>query len=261
MKKLTSAVIAILLIACSAFVFADGGSIKFDQGNSVVTVKYKAKEYDDLKVIIKKGETKYYYNLYDDDETFPLQMGSGKYTVGVYKRISSGSNRYRSVLKSTQGLSLEKNKVYLQSVQNIDWSTKSKAIKLAKDLALGDVENKEAFKKVYDTIVKTIAYDHKKAATVNSRYLPVIDKTLNEEKGICYDYSSLMAGMLRSLNIPTKMVHGNASAVSEYHAWNEVLIGGEWITVDTTIDAQLNSWNAEYETEKQKEEYKTVKEF
>ncbi|MCQ2911840.1 MAG: transglutaminase domain-containing protein, partial [Clostridia bacterium] len=51
-------------------------------------------------------------------------------------------------------------------------------------------------------------------------------------------YSAIFAGMLRSLDIPTKMVKGyNKADLNTYHAWNQVLVNGEWKTVDTTNDA------------------------
>lgn len=261
MKKTFGTIIAVMLIISSFSVFADGGTIQFDQKKSTVSVKYNSSSYEDLKVIVQKGEEKYYYNLYDNNEVFPLQMGSGNYTVGVYKKVSPGSNRYRTVLKSTQNLSLKDNEVFLQSVQNIDWSDKSKATKLAKELALKNATDKESFKAIYDSIVSSIVYDHHKAETVSSRYIPVIDETLAEKKGICYDYSSLMAGMLRSIDIPTKMIHGNSTQVAAYHAWNEVLLDGKWVIIDSTVDAQLLSWGSKYETEKSKKDYTTVKQF
>ena len=44
-----------------------------------------------------------------------------------------------------------------------------------------------------------------------------MDKVLAEKKGICFDYASLMAAMLRSQGIPTKLVIGYAG--DAYHAW------------------------------------------
>ena len=45
--------------------------------------------------------------------------------------------------------------------------------------------------------------------------------------------------MLRSLNIPTKLVTGFSDNIKGYHAWNEVLINDNWIIIDTTYDSQL----------------------
>lgn len=44
---------------------------------------------------------------------------------------------------------------------------------------------------------------------------------LEEKKGICWDYASLMASMLRSQGVPVKVVVGYTSR-GEYHAWINV---------------------------------------
>ena len=47
--------------------------------------------------------------------------------------------------------------------------------------------------------------------------MPDIDAVLAEKKGICFDYAALMAAMLRSQGVPTKLVTGYTG--SSYHAW------------------------------------------
>ena len=73
---------------------------------------------------------------------------------------------------------------------------------------------------VYDYVVTNLTYDRQKAATVQSGYLPVLDTVLAEKKGICFDYASLMTGMLRSQGVPCKLVVGYAGTA--YHAWINV---------------------------------------
>ena len=46
--------------------------------------------------------------------------------------------------------------------------------------------------------------------------MPDSNRTLETKKGICFDYASLMALLLRSQNIPCKLVVGYAGV--EYHA-------------------------------------------
>ena len=70
-------------------------------------------------------------------------------------------------------------------------------------------------------MVTNLTYDYEKAGTVQSGYLPDVDKVLQEKKGICFDYASLMAAMLRSQGVPVKLVIGYTST-GEYHAWINV---------------------------------------
>ncbi|MFF2634397.1 transglutaminase domain-containing protein, partial [Microbacterium sp. NPDC058021] len=49
--------------------------------------------------------------------------------------------------------------------------------------------------------------------------------------------------MMRSLDIPTKLVMGDSAYVDEYHAWNEVFLNGKWVIIDTTVDSGLKQGN------------------
>ncbi len=80
---------------------------------------------------------------------------------------------------------------------------------------------------------------------------------LDEGLAVCAGYANLMAALLRSQGISARYVQGYALESLDAdggwdeeglynhtvgHAWNEVYIDGEWITVDAT-------WNAGYRTE------------
>ena len=75
-----------------------------------------------------------------------------------------------------------------------------------------------------------------------------IDETLSTKKGICFDYASLTAAMLRSIGIPAKLAIGYSASVR--HAWIDVYIqsvgwveravefnGDEWKLMDPTFAA------------------------
>jgi len=85
---------------------------------------------------------------------------------------------------------------------------------------------------VYDYVVGNLVYDYDRAATVKSGYLPELDRVLEEKKGICFDYAALMAAMLRSQEVPCKLVVGYAG--STYHAWISV-----WTEEDGWIDGAI----------------------
>lgn len=82
---------------------------------------------------------------------------------------------------------------------------------------------------------------------------------MKSKSGICYDYASLFAGILRSQGIPAKLVKGYKSDLKEYHAWNEVLIDNKWIVIDTTYDAALKDSKTKVSMIKEKSEYKNLK--
>ena len=95
-------------------------------------------------------------------------------------------------------------------------------------------------------MVKNVKYDDEKAQNVRSGYLPSVDETLKTKKGICFDYAALMTAMLRSMatmlrtqNIPTKLVVGYAGNI--YHAWISTWLNEKgW--VDNIIQFDGKSW-------------------
>jgi len=196
-----------------------------------------------IKIIIEKGTAKYTYDLNSagQRESFPLQLGDGSYKIGLYKNISGTS--YSLVTSRSFDVKISNaNDVYLTSIQTINWNVDSKAVAKAIDLTKGTQNVAEKARILWDFMVKNNSYDYTKAATVTSGYVPVVDRTLEERKGICYDFSALYAAMLRSQGTPAKLIKGYAPKyASGYHAWNEVYDAsqGKWLVVDTTYDLQI----------------------
>lgn len=60
--------------------------------------------------------------------------------------------------------------------------------------------------------------------------------TLDTLQGDCNEHAALFAAMARSVDIPTRIIAGVVlhKEAFYYHAWNEVCLGEEWISLDTT---------------------------
>ena len=60
--------------------------------------------------------------------------------------------------------------------------------------------------------------------------------TLKSRIGDCNEHASLYAALSRAAGIPTKIVAGVVfhKDAFYYHAWNEVCLSGQWISLDTT---------------------------
>ncbi|MNV73056.1 Transglutaminase-like superfamily protein [compost metagenome] len=127
------------------------------------------------------------------------------------------------------------------------------AIKKATELTENAIGDKEKVEIIYKYIINNIIYDWNKNVGVD--YLPIIDKTIESKQGICYDFASLFASMLRSLNIPTKLVTGNSTYVTKYHAWNEVYLDNKWVIIDTTVDNGLKKSNKKFNMIKKSSDY------
>lgn len=206
-----------------------------------IMVRYTGGKSTRIKVQITKAGsgTTYTYDLNSGGayETFPLTEGSGAYSVKVFE--NSDGSRYAQVHSVDLNMSLRNELVpFLYSNQYVNFSPSSAAVAKAAEITAGksDIDKIAA---VFDYVVDNITYDYNKAATVTSGYLPNVDSTLASRTGICFDYAALMTAMLRSQNIPCKLVIGYAD--STYHAWINVYIEGVgW--VDNVIYFDGTNW-------------------
>lgn len=231
MVALTLGMMGISSTAAVRVPTASGGSVArnssatIDYSNSkdgYVMVKWTGGASEKVKVLVKcPSGTSYQYNLKTDGnfETFPLSEGSGKYTVGVYK--NTGGTQYSTVQSANVNAKLTNELApFLGPNQYVNYTENSAAVKKAVEVCAGKTDNLAKVGAVYDFVVKNLTYDKQKAASVQSGYLPNIDTTLSTKKGICFDYAALMAAMLRSQDVPTKLVVGYTGQV--YHAWLNV---------------------------------------
>ena len=85
------------------------------------------------------------------------------------------------------------------------------------ELAAGCSSDLEVVTAIYNYVTSNITYDHNKASNVQSGYTSNVDEILTSGTGICLDYASVMASMLRSQHIPTRLEVGYAGTA--YHAW------------------------------------------
>ncbi len=232
--------------------------------DGIVGIRYTNTTKKRIRLLIVKDSNRYTYNLKGDGklENFPLQLGNGSYKVSIMENTEG--TKYRFVLTEIFNVKLSNiNSPYLGSIQMINWNENMAAIKKAKELTSRTEKDAEKIKAVYEFVVRTIKYDYDKLNNLPSTYLPIIDDTLKTQKGICYDFASLTASMLRSQGIPTKLVMGYAEGVNGYHAWNEIYVEstGKWIVVDTSVDSQLRARKKSYTMEKSRKLYQKVKEY
>lgn len=195
-----------------------------------LTVKYTGGKSVKIKVqITKTGGTTYTYNLGNAGtaETFPLTEGDGDYSVKVFENTTG--DKYATAYSTTVTLTLRDQFLpFLYSNQYVNFSSTSNVVTKAAELVKGKTDDLSKVTEIYHYAVNNITYDYDLAATVQSGYLPDVDTVLKNGKGICFDYAAVMSAMLRSQNIPCKLVVGYAGKT--YHAWINVYIAGTgWV--------------------------------
>jgi transglutaminase-like putative cysteine protease len=210
-----------------------GSGVTIDASNaSEGYVMIKASSKKKLKLRVVKGDMTLTYDLPSGDyQTIPLQAGSGTYQATVYQQVR-GSQYSQLYSKKIKAELPDETRYALYPNQYVPYTDASTAVEKGRELCEGLQGDQEKAKAVIDYITGTVLYDHLKAKTVESGYLPDVDSTLDSKKGICFDYSALVACMLRTQGVKCKLVIGYADKF--YHAWNEVLLGGNWVRYDTT---------------------------
>jgi transglutaminase-like putative cysteine protease len=206
-----------------------------------ISVKYTGKDTKRIKVRVEKGEVQYNYdlNVNGKAEIYSMQLGDGAYKIKVMQNTTE--NKYAVIQTCEFTVKLESQFApFLITTQYVNYTGESATVKKAAELAKGMTDPLAKVDAIYKYITELLTYDYDKAKTVASTYLPEVDKILEAKKGICFDYSALMAAMLRSQGIPTKLVTGYVAPSDVYHAWNEVYIEGKgWVkTGNLTFDGK-----------------------
>lgn len=212
-----------LLPVASGTAVVTKGSASIDYSNiadGYVMARYGASSAKKMKVQVAGPTTTYTYDLPASIwVTFPLSDGNGDYKVTALENTQG--KKYAVLASAAFKVTLKDEFApFIRPNQYVDYASAENTVKKAKALT-ADVEDPlKKVEKIYDFVVSTLSYDTVKAAKVESGYLPVLDDVLEAKKGICFDYASLMAGMLRSQGVPCKLVVGYAGTA--YHAWINV---------------------------------------
>lgn len=191
------------------------------------------------------NDVTYTYNLHGGYETFPLTAGNGNYSMGVFENIEGTT--YSTLFTQSIEVSItDELKPFLYANQYVDFGADSSTAKVGEELAYSANNDIEVVENVYNYIISNFTYDYDKAKTVPKGYLPVVDDILVKKTGICFDYAAVMATMLRTQNIPTRLEVGYM--LEEYHAWISIYIedrgwingiiefdGTEWKLMDPTF--------------------------
>lgn len=203
----------------------DEGTFKVEYQLNPATVKM---------VVVQMNDQQAFYS-FRNDATYPMVFGNGDYTLSLFEKLEG--SQYKALKQTTVTLELNNQEsIYLSSNVQLPWTDYKLTSTYAKDLLNDNMTNRQKAETLYDNLVESFSYDYDKATTLDGSYLPNADETLESMNGICIDFATVYAAILREYNIPTKIVKGYKNDIDVYHAWNEVFIEGEWITVDLTYN-------------------------
>ena len=173
-------------------------------------------------------------------------MGNGTYTFIM--SLHGRENGYEQFLVAEASVTLESGFApFLVPRKSVSYDASSACVAESYTIAQHCSTDLEVVQQVYDWIASNVTYDTEKATILAGggvEYTPDPDETLRTKTGICYDYASLAAAMLRANGIPTKLIKGdvmNQDKNKVYHAWNMVwLEEAGWIAVELAVNQ--NDW-------------------
>jgi hypothetical protein len=229
--------------------------ISIDASNTsegYLMVRYQGEAEKTKVQITAPDQTVFTYSLAKGQyETFPLSEGDGTYHLEVLE--NAYDNMYALAFSQDVDVKLaDEFKPFLYPNQYVWFESSSKAVDLAYELSEQSSDDLDFVGKVYAYVTTNITYDTAKAEEVLIDYLPDIDEVLASGTGICFDYASLMAAMLRCQGIPTKLEVGYSGTA--YHSWISVYLeeigwvdniisfdGQNWSLMDPTLAASNNN--------------------
>ncbi|MDR1208709.1 MAG: transglutaminase-like domain-containing protein [Clostridiales bacterium] len=205
----------------------------------ILTVSYDGKFEKKIRLLVQKdGSSESYQYIISryGKINIPLQMGDGAYTALMLENIQGYSYRVLSQSRFDAVIT-DATAAYKVASPIVNYSETMEAIKGYAELLKDKPDERARIAAAYKDVVESYTYDDYKAANPTSDYVPVIDDIYKSKKAICYDYSAMLASVLRSRGVPARLIMGYAPEISAYHAWNELYIDDEWIVVDTTYDS------------------------
>lgn len=188
-----------------------------------------------LKMRISKGNAVYTYDLNNNGEyeVFPLQMGSGTYQCSLYRNVKSNKFSKEAELKFSVELNDDAG-AFLYPSQYVYYTPESLAVQASMEICEGLETDEQKLDAIIKFVSENFAYDYDRARSNPGFYLGDVDGCYETRTGLCQDLAAMTACMLRVQGIPTQLVIGYAN--KQYHAWNSVLVDGEYQLLDITAE-------------------------
>lgn len=138
----------------------------------------------------------------------------------------------------------------------------SEAVKAqAEEICAGAKTDMEKLRRIYNWVADNIYYDMDWYTGIDTSVKQNADGVLENRRGVCDGYASLVEAMAIAVGIPcvescgfalgagtggvwTQIVLDNPEPIN--HAWNEAWVDGRWVTLDTTWGSQNTYAGGEY---------------
>lgn len=174
--------------------------------------------------------------------TIAFKYGAGDYSIAIHETASS--NRFTTYYK-VHGYNIKnldtRDLLFLQP-STYAQSTDERIIELAKEIVAGAKTQREAAIRINNWLAQNIEYDwaaYRDGSYINKDYSALA--TIESRVAVCQGFANLFAALARASGIKAKVVSGLGvtNGGGAPHAWNHVLIDGQWLNIDATWDQNL----------------------
>ena len=236
-----------------------------DNKNGTVTINFTIDTTLKVKILAVAENYKQQYDMTSGTITIPLTAGNTTYTIKVCRQLEG--SKYSVIGSESIALSLtDKNQVYLYSNAIVGFKQSDNILKRAAELTHGCKTEAEVVTAIHGYIIKNFVYNYDLAKQITAgsvtTYVPNVQSVYNAKTGICYDYSVVMASMLRSRGIEVRVITGypDPSMVNGYHAWLQIYdpTTKSWYTCDPTYDSCYYHKGYKYELKKKDSLYSNI---
>lgn len=198
-------------------------------------------KYNRLKFQVWKGGQAYNYDLHPEQKPlqYPVNMGDGVYYFCVMENTEGST--FAQVISVEKNVRLV-NKLAPYTIPTVfcNYDTDGPCTRISKLLLPSCKTETEALDAAYKWTAGYLKYDYEKAKRLakSSGYVPNPDATLKERRGICFDYASMCAALLRCADIPCRVVTGYVDG-RFYHSWVVAYVDNRWRRRDPTYFSVL----------------------
>jgi len=246
-KMISAAVLAVMMVSAA---FSINTKTAYAAASDMITANASAAVDGKVTVAGTSGLAKVYMAVKaptGEIAVYPVDVTNGSFAKEVWLRNGKGSysvwlDENASKFDGTVKVTVENNAAVDEFTAPSGYvdSDNPAIVAIANSIVKDGMNDAAKVKAVHDYVAKHIAYDYAGYLSGKNEVNKASDILVKGE-GMCRDYSVAFAAIARAAGVPTKVVYGTVTSAKGWepqkHAWNEVLVNGTWVPVDTTFDA------------------------
>lgn len=201
-----------------------------------------------LMFVVSKGSFEEKYTIAVSGGAYKhklvLRDGPGIYDVKIFQNPLVERYVSYTFLASTQVENKDERDMSFLLPSEMVQSHSSEIIALAKEITRNATSKEEIVVAINDYVAKNVQYDFPSYYDGSYANRPFDALTvLKRPMAVCAGYSNFFAALARAAGIKTKVINGKGviNGGLENHAWNEVLLDGEWKSLDVTWNSTLKT--------------------